>query len=155
MVQGRQNGSTLPFWTSRRATRKTIFVYRSYSLPRVLFLAAAFDSLAAGIWSLGRPGDLFALLDIPMRRDAFLWSVLGGLCIAQAGFLIFAARRPADAGFAWVVITGRALQSGVWLWLFGSERVHAAPLPLALLTGHDLAILALVATGLVLARRSP
>jgi hypothetical protein len=130
-------------------------VYRSYTLPRVLFLVAALDCLVVGIWSLARPGDLFAVLEVDVPRHAFLAAVLGGLSLAHAGFLLVAARRPAEAGFAWVAIVGRGVQCGVWLWIFGSERVQAAPLPLALLAGHDLAILALVATGLVLARRSP
>jgi hypothetical protein len=128
---------------------------RSYALPRVIFLVAALDSLASAAWSLLRPGDLFALLDLATPQDAFLWPVLGGLSLAHAAFLVVAARKRTDAGFAWVAVVGRGLQCGLWLWLLGTERVHAAPLALALLAGHDAVILSLVAAGIVLARRTP
>jgi hypothetical protein len=127
----------------------------SYTLPRAAFLVAALFSLVEGARVLRAPGDLFARLDLAPPRDAFLWPALGGLCLAQAGFLIAAARRPADAGFARVAVIGRGVQCGLWLWLLGTDRVHAASRPLALLAAHDAAMLALVAAGLVLARRMP
>ncbi len=127
---------------------------RPYTLARFLFLVAGLDSLALGCWSLARPGGLFALLDLTPPHDVFLWPALGGLNLAHAGFLALAARRPAEAGFAWVTVIGRALQCGVWLFLLGTDRVRAAPLPLALLAGHEVVILAVLAAGLVAARRS-
>jgi hypothetical protein len=129
-------------------------VSRPYALPRLLFLAASLDSLAFGAWPLARPGDLFAWLGVTAPQDAFLWPALGGLNLTHAAFLALAARRRADAGFAVVAAIGRAIQCGLWLWLLGTDRVAAAPLPLALLAGHDAVILALVVAGLVLARRS-
>jgi hypothetical protein len=127
---------------------------RPYTLARSLFLAAGLDSLALGCWSLIWPGDLFVLLGLTPPRDSFLWPVLGGLNLAHAGFLALAARRPSEAGFAWVAVIGRALQFGVWLFLLGTDRVRAAPLPLALLAGHEVVILAVLAAGLFAARRS-
>jgi hypothetical protein len=130
-------------------------VPHSYTVPRIIFLVAALDSLVATAWSLSRPNALFSLLDLTTPQDAFLWPVLGGLSLAHAAFLLVAARQKTDAGFAWVAVIGRAVQCGLWLWLLGTDRVHAAPLPLALLVGHDAVILALVAAGIVLARRTP
>jgi hypothetical protein len=124
-------------------------------LARGCFLIAALDSVAAGRWALARPAALFDVLGLAAPADAFLWRVLGGFSLLQAGFLAFAARRRADAGYAWVAVAGRTVQCGLWMWLAGSDRVHAAPVPLALLAGHDAVILVTVVVGLVSARRSP
>jgi hypothetical protein len=117
-------------------------------LARILLLAAAADSLAAGAWAALRPGALFALLQpappeppfVASGDALFLWQVLGLLLVCQSSCLIAAAWRPADCGGLVIVpLSGRLLLCGVWLWLLGTSRVRLPPEPLRGLLLHDAA----------------
>jgi hypothetical protein len=104
---------------------------RSLWASRAVLGLAALDSVASGGWALLHPEDVFAWLQIPAPKDAFLLPVLGGLLVAQGLCLVAALLRPAAwAGFVWVPLLGRLLLAGFWLWLLGSGRV---PTPTALL----------------------
>ncbi len=105
---------------------------------RLLPALAALDCLVLGFWAIVQPDALFALLGSAPPHDAFLWSILGYLNLANAGCLTVAAVRPLEfGGIALVPWVGRLLSCALWLWLLGQSRVVLAPAPLWGLLAHD------------------
>ncbi len=116
---------------------------RGVPVLRVLLVLAAADALAGGLWALTRPRDLFDVLGmtprgdawawelfqpsddashpVPPPRDAGLWHLLGLLSLAQASFLIAAVPTPrARAGLVVAPLLARVSGLGVWLWALGT-----------------------------------
>lgn len=119
----------------------------------LVLLLAALDSLATGLWAVVRPDALFELLEVSPGADArLLWRVLGVSLAIQGVFLVMAALRPADRGLVLVPAAGRAVLSGVWLWLLGTDRVSMPTLPLKLLLLHDGVVLIVLVAVLLLSR---
>jgi hypothetical protein len=111
---------------------------------RLLFLLAALDQLGWGLWALLAPDGLLAFLRLPplpveLPPDRLLLArVLGGLALAHVGFLAILLWRPERWGsFALVPLLGRALGTGLWLWVYGSDRLHVPAGPPLLLAAHD------------------
>jgi hypothetical protein len=119
---------------------------------RLVLLAAGLDAVLAGGWAVFRPDDLFAALNLAPTPDRLLTArALGGLVLTHAPFLGFAAARPERwGGLALVALAGRALTSGMWLWLLGARPGEAPAAPWLL--AHDAAWLPLLAAFLA-ARR--
>lgn len=106
---------------------------------RALLALAALDRLLTCGWMLLLPAGVFALLHLEPAPDALLlWRGLGVLTLGQGMCLVVAAVWPRSCGaLAWVPLLGQLLEAGLWLWLLGSTRIQPAPAALALLLGHD------------------
>jgi hypothetical protein len=111
---------------------------------RLALLAAALDLLTLGLWAVTSPWSLFDFLhmhlstNIPPDRLQ-LWWALGFVALAHAGVLAMLAWRPEAYGpLALVPLIGRAIQVGLWFWVWGTVRLRwpllDSPLQLA---AHD------------------
>jgi hypothetical protein len=64
--------------------------------------------------------------------------VLGVLAFGPVVCLLLAAARPAvHGGLVLVPLFGHVLQSGLWLWLLGTDRVTLPARPLLILLAHE------------------
>jgi hypothetical protein len=111
---------------------------------QLLFLLAALDQLGVGLWALLRPDGVLALLRLPplpveLPPDRLLlMRLLGALALAHVAFLGILLWRPERWGpFALVPLLGRALGTGLWLWVYGSDRLQLPASPPLLLAAHD------------------
>jgi len=119
---------------------------------RLLFAAAALDCFGIGLWAVAQPRGVFELLQLPAlpepqdvsnplkppRDRLFLWQLLGQLSLVHGALLIALLYRPREyGGLVAVPLIGRTLQTGLWLWLLGSERVTPRVEPLIGLAVHD------------------